>query len=166
MIMVTNILCSAICASWKEGRTLATSLEKIQINTVKETCKVRISFRGSRNNVSWWTVQFKPLPLGAFHGTCIPVDMSEYHGCPEGTWYRPQEEIFGRLQNKKGAATKLFNSHKSPTIFHKIPSKTRAPQLTPHHSAQVERSGMLTHPLNHTLHKVIPGLGNLSASFK
>ena len=116
-------------------------------NTVKETCKVRISFRGSRKQMSSDELyNSSPLPLGAFHGNLHSVDMSEYHGCPEGTWYRPQEEIFGRLQNKKGAATKLFNSHKSPTIFHKIPSKTRAPQLTPHHSAQVERSGMLTHP--------------------
>lgn len=103
--------------------------------------------RLQKTKVFRWTCKTQAPPHCMYSTeTCIPEDISEHRGCPEGKRYRPQEERFGRLQNKKGGATKLFNSYKSPTLFHRIPSKTTAPQLIPHYSAQVERSGMLTHP--------------------
>lgn len=145
MITVTNILRPTISVMQKKGRTLAISLEKIQ---VQETCKVRISLSGYRRQMSSdKRVQFRSPPIGyvpwkpAFQWIFLNImDALKEHD----TDHR-RRDLAG-FKNKKGAATKLFNSHKSPTIFHKIPSKTTAPQLIPHHSAQVERFGMLTHP--------------------
>lgn len=92
-------------------------------------------------------VKFEPLPIGcilwkpAFPWIfLIIMDALKEHD----TDHRRKESW--QASKQEGVAIKLFNSHKSPTIFHKIPSKTTVPQLIPHHSAQVERFGMLTHP--------------------